>query len=215
MRCQQLLTTIEDAFNHGYINLERASVFARNDRIRGGWEVWLQLEIAHAFLHADGNWTCEREQPYPSTSQRRQFLTYSAVAGVAGTATKRNAAARADFFLHRTQGMADEAYIELKCINATRNNAVLNAWGRFEADVVKQQILTASNGNLNCISVLATFGTFNQADINSLAWFMQGGRRAYVYDVFNNNYNQNSRVTTLANVATGGLDRLFLVAVSV
>ncbi|WP_454018843.1 hypothetical protein [Azospirillum sp. Marseille-Q6669] len=217
MRCQQLLNTIQAEFNNGNINLQRADVFAQNANIRGGWEVWLQLEIAHGFLNIPGNWTCEREQPYPSTNGGNPFLSYTAVGPAWGVSANRRAAARADFYLCRNAGIADDVYIELKCINQTHANPIHDAWGRFEADIIKQQTLRLGNAGLNYVSMLATFGIFQQADVGggnpTLGWFWAGGRTAYVYDVFNNQVN--NQVTTLANVAQGGAPRLFLVAVSV
>ncbi|MDQ2104619.1 hypothetical protein [Azospirillum isscasi] len=212
MRCQQLLNTIQGCINNGTTNGPRATVFAQNANIRGGWEVWLQLEIAHGFLTVAGNWTCERERPYPSTNAGNPYLTYAAGGPAWGVTNNINAAARADFYLHRNAGVADDAYIELKCISPTNANPIQDAWNRFQADIVKQQTLRGGNAGLNCISVLATFGTFQAADVAGanpdLGWFWAGGRTAYVYDVANN------QVSTLQNVAQGGAPRLFLVAVS-
>ncbi|CAO3373066.1 hypothetical protein [Azospirillum argentinense] len=213
MRCQQLLTTIQGCIANGTTNGARAAVFAQNVNIRGGWEVWLQLEIAHGFLNIAGNWTCDREWPYPSTNAAAPFLTYTAAGPAWGTTANPVAAARADFYLRRTVGMADDVYIELKCINPTHATPLQDAWNRFHGDVVKQQTLRGGNAGLNYVSILATFGAFQAADVAgpnpNLGWYWAGGRTAYAYDVANN------QITTLANVAQGGAPRLFLVAVSV
>ncbi|QCO14706.1 hypothetical protein D3869_05415 [Azospirillum brasilense] len=213
MRCQQLLNTIQGCIANGTTNGARAAVFGQNANIRGGWEVWLQLEIAHGFLTIGGNWTCDREWPYPSTNAGAPFLTYAAAGPAWGTTANPVAAARADFYLRRAAIPADDVYIELKCINPTHATPLQDAWNRFNADVVKQQTLRGGNAGLNYVSLLASFGTFQAGDVAgpnpALGWYWGGGRSAYVYDMVNN------QVSTLANVAQGGAPRLFLVAVSV
>ena len=214
MRCQQFLNTIQGCVANGTINGPRAAVLAQNPNIRGGWEGWLQAEIAHGFLNIAGNWTCDREWPYPSTNAANPYLTYTTAGGPAwGVSNNANAAARADFYLRRNVGVADDAYIELKCILPAHVTPIQDAWNRFNADVVKQQTLRVGNPGLNYVSLLAIFGTFQAADVAgpnpNLGWYWAGGRTAYAYDVANN------QVTTLANVAQGGVPRLFIVAVSV
>ncbi|MCB8836507.1 hypothetical protein [Aurantimonas sp. VKM B-3413] len=214
MRVQPFLTTILQAYqdNPRYIDLDKASYFASTVQLRGGWEVWLQLEIASVFMQASqGSQTCDREYPYPA--QGGGYLAYNAANGAVTVVPNANAASRCDFFLHRTAGMADDTYLELKCILAAGPDPLNNAWNRFHADVAKQQALQNANGGLNCISLLATFGTFTDPQVKgpspSLGYFWSGGRTAYVIDL------ANLAVTTLANVATGGAARFFLVGVSV
>lgn len=208
MRAQNFLQTILDGYNiNQSINLPRAATLAQSQSIRGGWEVWLQLEIAHCFLQSVGNWLCERERAYPAT----QANTYLTPAG--GLTNTLNSAAKCDFYLRRTQGISDDTHVELKCISQTSANPIADAWNRFGQDVLKQQTLKGANATLNGISVLATFGTFQQADVAgpnpALGWCWAGNRSAYALDPANN------RVSTLQNVMQGGGARLFLVAVSV
>lgn len=217
MRAQNFLNTLLAAHgaNAANLNLARAATLAQNANLRGGWEVWLQVEIAQCLMTYQANWACVREAPYPSFNNAlNPYLTYGAGVG-AGVTANANAAARCDFFLRRAvpNAIADDTYLELKVISAAAANPLNDAWGRFAADINKQAALAGLNNTLNCISLLATFGTFNPGDVAgpnpSLAWCWAGGRSAYVFDP------TNAAVTTLQNVSQGGGNRLFLVAVSV
>jgi hypothetical protein len=193
----------------------KASVFANNPNFSGGWEGWLQAEIGYAIYGANISSLIRREVKYPDGAAA--YLNY--VAGpppVATPGAAAGAAARCVFYLHRPAGPAgggaDETYIELKCINPTVANPINDAWNRFDNDVVKIGALRAANGTLVCQALLATFGTFTPIDVAAaapLSIYWGGTRSAYILDTGSGN------VTTLQTVTTGGVPRLFIVAVSV
>jgi len=202
-----------------YYNPQTAAFLADTPDIRGGWEVWLQVEIARTFVSLNQNWICERELSYPSGNLFNPYLTYDADDDLAPVGTTSNAryAARCDFFLYRKESIsiADETYIELKCINPSVQYPHRDAWTRFKKDVIKIQALQKANKQLNCIALLATSGVFTLDAVGGenpgLAWFwnQDEGRVAYVWDP-----TQNA-VTTLQNVALDGSGRFFIVAVAI
>lgn len=212
MRSQHILTIVARRIPVG-----KASWFASADNFRGGWEGWLQAEIAHAFYEDRAATEITREQPYPSGlgAGHHRYLAYNPANGMVATAA--HPAARCDFYVRRPAvfGPADESYLELKCISPSAMNAVDDAWNRFRADVTKIDALRARNQNLVCTALLATWGTFNpihvRGDAPTLRWCWAGNRTAYVVDF----RAGQPVVSTLANVATGGDERLFIVAVSV
>lgn len=137
------------------------------------------------------------------------FLAYNAGANPpAWQVANRNQAARADFQISRMQGPPDTTFLELKC--RLQQETHLQTWTRLENDVEKIMALSALNNTLNCIALLATFGTFTQQDIRDLNWFYTGGRNARVLD-----YSQVMPIhTELQNVALNGNPRTFIVGVS-
>jgi hypothetical protein len=215
MRAQQLLGYLKN------LPLNKTDEFAHNINFSGGWEAWLQAEIGYAVYSADTSSLIRREVRYPDGAGA--YLRYGtppgAAAGAAPVATAGAApanAARCDFYLQRPAGIgggaADETYIELKCINPTVGNPINDGWNRFEDDVVKLGALKGINGTLVGYAILATFGNFTPPDLAAaapLSQYWSGTRSAYVLDTISNN------VTPLKDVATGGVFRLFIVAVSV
>ncbi|MEG3972255.1 hypothetical protein QUA00_32225 [Microcoleus sp. T2B6] len=202
MRAQQFLENLNKFYNPG-----RAARLAENNQyIRGGWEVWLQVEIAQAYAINYPGQTCEREAPYPGL-QANQWIAFNKTLSTASAVQNRNQAARSDFFLYR-QGMlaaADETHIELKCINNSNPNinALTDAWNRFYADITKIREIKRINETINAIALLATYGTFSPP----LPVIPYGGN-AYVWDPGNN------QVTVLKEVQQNGDQRFFLVAAS-
>jgi hypothetical protein len=196
MRAQELLNFL----NRKYNPPETASYLASHDDIRGGWEVWLQVEIALRICIEDKQ-ICTREQPYRDPNQGGYFR-------LDGTNTPNQAhAARCDFHLARREGPADEIYVELKCINQGTGDPLGDAWNRYRADITKLKTIAGASGQsaLPSIALLGTFGTFTRNDIIGIAqrFTLQD---LYVWDPHNN------KVTGLENVAQGGGERFFMVA---
>lgn len=101
--------------------------------VEGGWEVWLQVELArHIKRCREGNHLFVREQRYPQIqrmprNQEEQEL-------LAGTNKY------CDFYAAIDRGRAglyDETYIELKCINPCDPNPCASALRRFGDDINK------------------------------------------------------------------------------
>lgn len=207
MRAQPFLQ-----FLRGHVQqFEKAQLLAGQPGIHGGWEGWQQVEIACGFVNPGEARTCSREEPYPSGNALDPFLTYHAAVHPAVAVTDNAAhAARCDFAL-RNGLVHDHTHIELKCINPNHPNPLVDAWGRFNTDVVKIQSLQAANPVLNCVALLVTFGRFTEADLHDLAWFWGGNRSAYALDVF----AMGSPITPLQAVALGGAPRLFYIAASI
>lgn len=200
MRSHNFLVFLQNNYNH-----ERAANLANNRNIRGGWEVWLQVEIALAFVNQEeGTRICQREEPYPAEIEN-QWITYSNQTGVAQVTSHRNQAARCDFCLcrHNPHGQMDYTYVELKCINPNAPNPLQDAWERFDSDIRKVQAIRQLNLQVPWIALLVTYGQFNPP----LPQF-SAGINARVWDPNNNN------VSRIENVIQGGPDRLFIVAAS-
>jgi hypothetical protein len=191
------------------LDLQKTEYFMNTPNFRHGWEVWLQCEIGFAFNGVNFNNVLLREVPYPSSNNINRFLAYNDTRDPpAWEVARQNEAARADFQIRRTQGPADTTFLELKCRLQQENHR--QTWTRLENDVQKIRALCALNNTLNCIALLATFGTFTQQDIQYLNWFYTGGRNARVLD-----YSQVVPIhTKLQNVALNGNPRTFIVGVS-
>lgn len=100
-------------------------------RLRGGWEVWLQVELAKHLLGIEelNNIQIEREVTYPSNLRRCDlFISYN--------------------------GGRDETYIELKCQNVSAYNPVKDVFGRFQNDIAKQKSLSNTNIAGFCLAVV-------------------------------------------------------------
>ncbi|NEP47548.1 MAG: hypothetical protein F6K65_01350 [Moorea sp. SIO3C2] len=206
MRLQPFLETLRNKLN---LDLQKTQYFMNTANFQGGWEVWLQCEIGFAFNGANPNNVLLREVPYPSGNNINPFLAYRAGANPpAWEVANQNQAARADFQISRMQGPPDTTFLELKC--RLQQETHLQTWTRLRNDVEKIRALSALNNTLNCIALLATFGTFTQQDIQDLNWFYTGGRNARVLD-----YSQVMPIhTELQNVALNGNQRTFIVGVS-
>ncbi|TWA71298.1 hypothetical protein FBZ82_103272 [Azospirillum brasilense] len=212
MRCQQFLETIKKCFDKGLIDYAKFEEFSTSKAITGGWEVWLQLEIAYGFLKISTDegygFTCVREEVYPYTAMG-QYINR------AGVTLDRRSAACSDFFLRKTGLLyGDDTYVELKCINQSHVDPLGNAWRRFDNDIQKQTDLFRHNPNLNCISVLVARGHFPENAVRgehpALARYWENGKRvAYIYDL------ELQSVTKLEDVDLNRKNRPFFIAVSV
>lgn len=201
MRAQPFLQFLQNNYNPA-----QAANLANNVNVRGGWEVWLQIEIALTFVNQGGNRICDREAPYPSgLGGVNPWIGNNPVPPPPYIPVP-NPGIRCDFHLHHPAGVGlqDDTYVELKCINPNVANPLIDAWNRFGNDINKIQNVAVINPNLNGIAVLATYGQFN-APLPPFA----GGVYAYVWDPANN------AVTTMNNVTQGGANRFFMVAASV
>lgn len=190
------------------LDLVKAEYFATDPNFYGGWEIWLQCNIGYAFTLTPGVNVMAREVCYPSgAGNGPPYLSYNAAANPqVAVVANANAAARADFLISRPAGLGDTTYVELKC--RTSQETIAAAWTRFWNDVNKVNALAQFNPILNCIAMLATWGTFSAQDIQNLAAI--GNARVLDFSTGNGNAPIH---TTLANVAQGGVNRLFLVSV--
>jgi hypothetical protein len=142
----------------------RAESIASTVRFKGGWEGWLQVEIARKFLDVNGAQVCAREVPYPS-GQNGQYVTPDG-----GLTNDLRFAARADFYLRRKGSSVDETYLELKCTNQYADDPVDDAWKRFHKDVAKIINVQNTNKSLNCIALLAYWGTVDFVTENDVVY---------------------------------------------
>ncbi|GGX80977.1 hypothetical protein [Vogesella alkaliphila] len=192
---------------------ERAANLAKCAQLKGGWEGWLQVEIASLFLSNDWMQGCEREVPYPAPpNSDYRYLAYAAGVQNARQTNDYRSAARCDFVLERnSKERVDSTHFELKVIRPNTDNPLADAWGRFYADVDKIMALTKANPTINGIALLATYGTFTQADMGSegLQFFWTGNRLSYAWDT------KLGTVSRLDQVSMGGDPRLFVVATSI
>ncbi|HTQ15135.1 MAG TPA: hypothetical protein VMH86_14770 [Rhizomicrobium sp.] len=213
MRSQPFLQWLSQNYNPAV-----AQAIAGQPVFRGGWEGWLQVEIARTFL-ANANTICEREMRYPDGNGA--YISYAG--GVANGGVGAGAAARADFFLQRNAGMLDQTYLELKCSNSLAGNPVQDAWARFDNDIAKITAIAGVNPALNCIALLAYWG---QLDPNNAAnqggpnghpvnWYWGGNRSAYMWDTSINPVQVTTLQTAQQN-QQGVLqaNRLLIIAVS-
>jgi hypothetical protein len=203
MRAQQFLIFLQQ----NYAGWQRAAGLANNQNIQGGWEAWLQVEIALTVVQANNQLVCQREAPYLTGNLDSPFIGYTGGPNpLARAVANQNNAARCDFYLYRPDGVSiqDNTYVELKCINPNSFAPLDDAWNRFRNDITKIKTISNVNQALPGIALLATFGTFNAP----LPLF-PAGVSAYVWDPNNNN------VSTMADVIQDGNARFFLVAASV
>lgn len=192
-------------------DLLKATYFSTNPNFHGGWEVWLQSEIGYAFSTLGPETRIlTREVPYPNRTGTNNFLGYNAVTHTVTVGVLANAAAKTDFLLQRIPGgLLDQTYVELKCLLA--GTGLDDAWNRYRADVTKTRALKAANQDLNCIALLATFGTFDNIQRNLLSSEFQG---AFVLD-FRNLAGGSPRKSSVAQVDLGGAAGFFLVGFGV
>lgn len=204
MRSQEFLRFL----SRNYPDPGRICWLADNQRkIRGGWEAWLQVEIAITFVSYSDGWECEREAGYPSGDLNNPWLSYDRQAGIATTVRHLNHASRCDFYLHRSAAQdrpRDDTYFELKCMNLNAHDPVRDAWERFNSDIYKIEAVTQTNRLINGIALLASYGSFAEGVPRP-----GPNMRAYVWDPTDQN-----NVSLLANVNRDPTDRFFMVAVS-
>lgn len=163
-------------FKNHDIDLEKVMRFATMDSFRGGWEGWLQVEIADSFREA---YDFEREIYYPGCGERADFRISDKV---------------------RERGTPPrQLYVELKCMTVTEKYHV---WRRFSEDMNK----VLRHTPVQCVALLATYGTFIKADIDGFRTQMRNMDNLWVLDY------SNLQISTLSHVALDGEDRLFIVA---
>ena len=195
MRTQEFITHIANKYNP-----TEAQKLAHQPGIDGGWEVWLQVEIARIFRDIELNTLFTREKKYETP---RGYISYNRN----GTATYTNnykKGAKCDFHLTRNNG-TDETHLELKCINPNNGNPEADAWNRYQQDVDKIKAIRELTGFTLGISLLAYYGTFNK--IPEL--FDHGNINSFIWDPFASN-----RVTIGREVQLGGSPRFFLLGCS-
>jgi hypothetical protein len=222
MRAQPFLQWLSMNYNPAV-----AQAVAGAPQFRGGWEGWLQVEIARTFLAQGGNAVCEREMPYPDGNGA--YVSYVPATGQAAPGAAGNGAARCDFYLQRNAGILDQTYLELKCSNSLAPQPATDAWARFDNDITKITAVAGVNNLLNCIALLGVWGIIdpnnnaNQGGPNGhpLNWYWQGGRSAYIWDtsLVPNPQNPAAVVTTLQAAQQGVQNvlqnnRLLIIAVS-
>ncbi len=213
--------TIDQAKKEYFLNLIPAGNPNAGDaapfddaRFKGGWEGWLQCEMGLYFKNHDDydNYQMVREEPYPNVATgvaQNAYLSYNSQTQTAGVTNNGNQAARADFQLKRLVGSEDITYVEVKCITAGEFvNDINAAWTRFDNDIVKITKLHARNEGLSFSSLLLSYGTFDANGVDAIGpGLVQSDRSAYVLDF------GNREVTEFKDVATGGVNRLFLIGV--
>ena len=113
MRSQQFFERLNQ-----FGDFRKATVFASEQVVNGGWEVWMQVEIAYAFsqtLTDVDRFVFEREKTYPDEDKRCDF--YMGINGAAGD--------------------LDPTYMELKCINPFDLEPSKSAIVRYLVDIKK------------------------------------------------------------------------------
>ncbi len=175
--------------------------------INGGWEVWLQVEIAKTFVALDNTWSFNREQPYQNPlNGPAPWIAYNRQTKIASYSRNRNSASKSDFsMLHA--GNRDLTYLELKCINPNTNSASNDAWNRYRDDLNKIIGITKLDQSINGIALLATYGTFP-----SIPNF-DPNLTVYVWDPYEG--TGRNGVSTMSDVKLNGNSRFFLVGCSV
>lgn len=203
MRAQPFLQALATTAGYNHVTVAH---LANNPNITGGWEVWLQVEIALAFLNPNVRRICTREQQYPSGNPAAPNITYNpaAVPPVGATAA---AGARCDFLTQRGGGgvgQTDDTYVELKCINASQGaGAAANAMQRFNDDIDKLRRIHAFNNQIQGIALLATHDAPNNINIPF-------GVQAFVWDP-----TTQAPVVNVGNAPNGVGARFLLIAASV
>lgn len=164
-------------------------------RLRGGWEVWLQVELAKHLLGIEelNNIQIEREVKYPSNL------------------------GRCDLFISYNEGY-DQTYIELKCQNVSAYNPVKDVFGRFQNDIAKQKSLSNTNIAGFCLAVVRCKFNAMASAIGGIKTVIGASSSAYLLDLETHttfNLKENySALTALAKDSSNTDDFTFLLAVS-
>jgi hypothetical protein len=108
MRIQQFFEAMCD------YDFSRAAGLAVSGKIMGGWESWLQVELAMYLVGKLADARIIREMTYPDE------------------------AARCDFYIEYGGGR-DPTYVELKCQLPGRGDTINDALLRFQRDIAKQK----------------------------------------------------------------------------
>jgi hypothetical protein len=201
--------------------IETASKLAQNTELNGGWEVWLQVEIALAFImDKANNVECERESPYLTGNEEAPWIESSYCA----TPYRENAI-KCDFLMRRTGNTGPQGltYIELKCMNPKpdpkkkksdnelRLEAKKDAWERFKKDINKIQGIYSNKENCSyekkvkiaAFALLAMYGSLEDESQESNSIH---GVTTYVWDP------SNKDVQPITKVQDKTTPRFFLVA---
>lgn len=203
MRSKQLLGVISHYFEHvSPPSLAITKRLASNTGIEGGWEVWLQVEIALAFVTFEEGRICIREDTYPSGDAEKPFIAYNRGSNTAEFVAKKNSSARCDFHLHRRDNFRpqDDTYVELKCINPNTNHPEKDAMNRFFDDLNKIYAIGSKNQTLNVIALLAIYtNTLEVPNLNRIF-------SAKIWD------SKTNLVSTLSEVARDPENRLLILS---
>ena len=199
MRAQPFLQTLQRRYTP-----TTARRLASTEVIRGGWEVWFQVEIALVFADYESR-VCVREERFPSGSPAAPYIHVPSQTGQAATTTsQKNSAAKCDFFMTRAGG-GDPTFVELKCIIPDRKNPIKDAWDRFRDDVNKLERIEKVNPAINGIAALATYGEWDATpDLPGSA-----EKYAYVWDP------HRDEVVPMDKVQKYAPSRFFVVATTI
>ena len=136
MRSQEFLDIM------GSYDFDKARKIASWGNLHGGWEVWMQIEIARHLTEKSDIQIIEREVPYP-----------------------RHGRDRCDFKISKAYPYQnDNTYIELKCMNPGIANPIADAKQRFENDIHKIERLYSID--YSCFALLAVYGVIGQREGN-------------------------------------------------
>lgn len=118
-------------------NFSKAKSISRWHDLRGGWEVWMQIEIAAHIASYPGFQRIEREVLYPLQPAL--------------------ARERCDFKIVVTNRMqTDDTYIELKCMNPSADRPLADINQRFSVDITKIERLRSDK--YSCFALCAVYG---------------------------------------------------------
>ena len=176
--------------------------------IHGGWEVWLQIEIAKTFMNIDSTVSFYREYPYSNQAHANApWISYNRATKRASYTSSRKSASKCDFFMVHSGGR-DQTYLELKCINPNKvSGPNADAWKRYNDDMDKIVGVTNLDPNINGIALLATYGTFPSIPI------FPPNMNVYIWDPYEGIGKHG--VSSLKNVKLNGNPRFFLVGCAV
>ncbi len=207
MRAQAFLNWL-----YANYNPQQAAAIASNQELRGGWEVWLQVEIGMAYINAGITHSCAREVQYPQSLQR------------------------CDFFMHDTYGGGDDTYLELEMHQQpgrqSRSGCVDALQRRHRQDHEHPHSRTTTSRASPCWRCGGTVDPTNDNNQGGgmnghpLNWYWSGNRRAYIWDTTGALAPpQSSHVMSLQTAQQNALtlmqqggnqaDRLLLYAVSI
>jgi hypothetical protein len=190
MRLQNFMQWLSESYDPS-----TAIEVAGNPDFRGGWEGWMQVEIARTFLGHPSR-VCEREFPYPDggAGYPPTYLSYNRGNNTAAKGADGRNAARCDFLLQYNNeegiGVADQTFIEIKCSNAQARYPEQDAWHRFNADINKISALKGVYGGFSTFALLCVWGTLEtdndtplgNPDGHTIDWYYAGNRNAYIWD---------------------------------
>lgn len=138
-------------------NARKMTYYASQATFKGGWESWLQAELAYAI----STYTTRdviREEPYRNANNHLLSYTNNGVRIAHDT----RCAARCDLYAYRNdkiKGKTDELYLELKCFSPYTDKSYQDAWNRFNKSITKMMALRPSLRNdVHCVAMLALWG---------------------------------------------------------